>query len=198
MTTRPRTGIHTGGEAWTHIHGQIAAAALAEIARTGWNAFTIEGVAAAAGVNKRTVYRHFDDRLGLALAGIRQLPTWAGTRVGDVGPRERVRHLVALAQTYPLNYLPVLATALTHREDTPELLATLTEHVVVARIAAMDAMLAEGVQGGWAKPTIAGWQVEALLTGLQVAQLRGDPHLSERKRTAAITDTVWEFIAVGD
>jgi AcrR family transcriptional regulator len=43
----------------------ILRAALAELGESGYGAFTIESVAARAGVAKSTIYRHWPDRLAL-------------------------------------------------------------------------------------------------------------------------------------
>lgn len=72
----------------------IRQAALSELAEAGYGGFTIESVAARAGVGRSTVYRHWDSKLALiadALETLNEQPTPDFT---DGTPRERVEHIL--------------------------------------------------------------------------------------------------------
>jgi AcrR family transcriptional regulator len=53
--------------------GAILDAATAQFAEHGFAGTTVEGVAAAVGATKRTIYRHFTDKPGLFLAAVERL-----------------------------------------------------------------------------------------------------------------------------
>jgi TetR/AcrR family transcriptional regulator, regulator of autoinduction and epiphytic fitness len=94
----------------------VRAAALAELAASGYGAFTIEAVAARAGVARSTVYRHWPDKLTLLIDAFSALNVQPGREPDDRPPRERivelVDHLVA-AMRDPLRsaWAPALSDA---------------------------------------------------------------------------------------
>jgi TetR/AcrR family transcriptional regulator, regulator of autoinduction and epiphytic fitness len=94
----------------------VRAAALAELAASGYGAFTIEAVAARAGVARSTVYRHWPDKLTLLVDAFSALNVQPGREPDDRPPRERVvqivDHLVA-AMRDPLRsaWSPALSDA---------------------------------------------------------------------------------------
>lgn len=175
------------------MHARIADAAVDVLAERGWHRFSREAVATAAGVSNNAVYGHYDTKLTLALDAIRQLPVWAGTTIGDGDPYQRLLQLVTIGDAYPHRFLPILTTALHHQDEVPELLQTLTDHVIAPRIAAYDTLLAEGRAAGWADLHVTGWQIDAAFTGLLVAEMRGDPLLNGPHRNTAIANMIWEL-----
>jgi TetR/AcrR family transcriptional regulator, regulator of autoinduction and epiphytic fitness len=71
----------------------VREAAVAELAHSGWGGFTIEAVAARAGVARSTVYRHWPDKLALLLDALEHHSTQPPA--GDTPPgRPRVVALV--------------------------------------------------------------------------------------------------------
>ena len=67
----------------------ILQAALAELGAIGYGAFTIESVAARAGVGKSTIYRHWPGKLALVEDAFRTLK--ASAAIPEAGPiRERI------------------------------------------------------------------------------------------------------------
>ncbi len=189
-------GIRTGGKAWLHIHSTIATSALEVLAEAGWGLFTVEAVADRAEVSKRTVYRHFPDKESLAVAGIRILPTYDGWGRGEGTTYERIKKAVARGSLFPHYLAPVLSTCIVHRDDVPSLLETLVAHVLDPRAKAFDAGLADARTEGVVKEGIQGFQVDALVTGLLLAEYRGIPEMNTpTKRATVMTDTIWDFIS---
>ena len=189
-------GIRTGGKAWLHIHSTISTTSLEVLAEAGWGLFTVEAVADRAEVSKRTVYRHFPDKESLAVAGIRILPTYDGWGRGEGSTHERIKKAVARGTLFPHYLAPVLSTCIVHRDDVPSLLETLIAHVLTPRAKAFDAALDDAQKEGVAKEGIQGYQVDALVTGLLLAEYRGIPEMSTpTKRATVMTETIWKFIS---
>ncbi len=188
-------GIRTGGKAWLQIHSTVATSALEVLAESGWGMFTVEAVAELAGVSKRTVYRHYPDKESLAVAGIRLLPTYDGWGRGEGTTYERLKKAVARGSLFPHYLAPVLSTCIVHRDDVPSLLETLTRHVLEPHARAFDEGLEDARREGVVKDDIRGFQVDALITGLLLAEYRGIPEMNTpTKRAAVMTDTIWDFI----
>ncbi len=189
-------GIRTGGKAWLHIHSTIATSALEVLAEAGWGLFTVEAVANRAEVSKRTVYRHFPDKESLAISGIRIMPTYDDWGRGEGTTYERIKKAVARGSLFRHYLAPVLSTCIVHRDDVPSLLETLVTHVLDPRVRAFDAGLEDARKEGVAKDGIQGFQVDALVTGLLLAEYRGIPEMNTpTKRAAVLTDTIWDFIS---
>ena len=189
-------GIRTGGTDWNRIHALIAEAALDHLADAGYTAFSIEAVAAASGVNKRTIYRHYATKLDLALTAIRQMPTWAGWTDIEGSPKDRIRHAASLGTHVRRHIVGITATCLTHVDNTPELMDTLRHQVLIPRERAISAFLSEGKKAGWARPDVTAWQVLALIVGMDVSvQLGAGPLAQPRKWTNLSTDALWQLIA---
>jgi AcrR family transcriptional regulator len=72
----------------------ILEAALAELGEVGYGAFTIESVAARAGVGKSTIYRHWPEKLGLIADAFQTLHQERGPDIASGSPRERIERVV--------------------------------------------------------------------------------------------------------
>ena len=72
----------------------ILEAALAELGEVGYGAFTIESVAARAGVGKSTIYRHWPEKLGLIADAFQTFHQQRGPDIASGTPRERVERVV--------------------------------------------------------------------------------------------------------
>lgn len=188
-------GIQTGGAAWTQLHAQIAATALEILADAGYAAFTIDAVAKAAGTTRRTVYQHYPNKLALAVAAIRQLPAYEAwpARGGDI--RHRIHELITNASMFPLRMPALLATALVHRGDAPELLAALNEHVLTPRRAVVSAHVTQAQQAGEIRGDITGEDVDTFITGFMLKEAAGLlAFRTKAKRAAALEDGVWRLL----
>ena len=72
----------------------ILRAALAELGDAGYGAFTIESVAARAGVGKSTIYRHWSDKLDLIRDAFLTFHEQEGPDLGSGTPRDRVERII--------------------------------------------------------------------------------------------------------
>lgn len=72
----------------------ILRAALEELGEAGYGAFTIESVAARAGVGKSTIYRHWPDKLALVSDAFKTLHEVAAPDLVTGSPRERLKRIL--------------------------------------------------------------------------------------------------------
>ena len=72
----------------------ILEAALQELGEIGYGAFTIEAVAARAGVGKSTIYRHWPDKLELIADAFQTFHEQRGPDIGTGSPRGRVERVL--------------------------------------------------------------------------------------------------------
>src|ERR1700749_3154939 len=73
---------------WQRKHNAIGAAALVLFARDGYERTSVDAIAAAAGVSKRTVYSHYADKERLFLAVVEDTYTLLMGQARDIGDRE--------------------------------------------------------------------------------------------------------------
>ncbi|HEX4194720.1 MAG TPA: TetR/AcrR family transcriptional regulator [Stellaceae bacterium] len=73
----------------------ILAAALEELGASGYGGFTIESVAARAGVGKSTIYRHWPDRLALIADAFAKLHQEGGPDLSSGTAREKLTRILA-------------------------------------------------------------------------------------------------------
>jgi AcrR family transcriptional regulator len=128
----------------------ILAAAIEEFASNGVDAFSIEAVAARAGVGKTTIYRRWSNRDALVLDAfsaieLEEQPRFAGASVRD----DLVTTLETIRAKHPDSMherlLPrVVAAAQTH----PELMQGYQERVIERRRDHVRAILRRGVDSG--------------------------------------------------
>jgi AcrR family transcriptional regulator len=94
----------------------ILAAALDELGAVGYGSFTIESVAARAGVGKSTIYRHWPDKLALIADAFSQLQEERDPELITGTPREKLerilRHVADVVVDSPFGVcLPALIDA---------------------------------------------------------------------------------------
>lgn len=190
-------GVRTGGAAWTRVHAAIAAAGLEILAERGYGGFTVDAVAEASGIARRTIYRHYPTRLSLAVAALRQLPTMDGWWPATGAPREQLRAALRHGASFPVRLPQLMATAMVHREDAPELLEALHDQVLIPRLRTIDAWVEQGKAHGWARPDVQGWQVAVLLQGSIDAEVLGLVDFgSARQRAETLADAAWNLVAL--
>jgi TetR/AcrR family transcriptional regulator of autoinduction and epiphytic fitness len=129
----------------------LLAGALDELAAVGYAAFSMESVAARAGVGRSTLYRHWGDRLQLisdALETLNVQPAprdWPDERTAREQVVDLLRHLaVALTDSRVGAGIPALVHA---AEQDPGIGAFLHDYSARRR-AALVAAIAEGVRRG--------------------------------------------------
>ena len=86
-----KRGVDPRVERSRHV---ILEAALAELGEVGYGAFTIESVAARAGVGKSTIYRHWPDKLGLIADAFQTFHEESGPDIANGTVRARVERVV--------------------------------------------------------------------------------------------------------
>ena len=127
----------------------VRQAALAELGEAGYGAFTIESVAARAGVAKTTIYRHWPSKLALVSDALETLNEQPGPDLGQGSPRERVdclvRHVAEVVSGSTFSAcIPALIDA---AEREPDVRAFHHGYSARRRQALIDA-IAEGVATG--------------------------------------------------
>jgi AcrR family transcriptional regulator len=110
-----------------------------------WRALTIRGVAERAGVNERTVYRHFDNERALRDAVMRRLEEQAGVALADLtleGVGDAAARIFRLVASYPPGPRPALDPTLAeaNRRQHEALLSAVGQHA--ERWPAADRLLA--------------------------------------------------------
>lgn len=196
--TEPIKGVHAGGAAWLQVHASIAAHALQLLSSRGYGAFTVDTLAAASGINRRTIYRHYPTRAELAVAAIRQMPMYDPAWSSATGsPRERLRQATRTVSAHPVLLPGLLATAVTHTDDAPELLEAVTDYVLRPRSAFITRLLQEGQDAGWVRPDASEWEVSSLINGLMFEEALNLVAFPNRaQRADALADAIWRQVAL--
>ena len=166
-------GVRKGGAAWEGAHRRLALTALRIMAQRGYAELVMDDVALHAGMSKRTVYRHYESKLDLGVAAIMQLPAWQAIDVGEGTTREQVRRFIEKVSASEPLFTKVLATALVHRETTPELLSALREHVLIPREREFARQIEAGQRRGEIDPDVTPAAIAALSIGMQIDHLDG-------------------------
>lgn len=187
-------GIREGGAEWERLHAQLAATALAVLAERGYADMVMDEVAERTGASKRTIYRHYPTKVDLAVAAIRTLPTFDGWGAGTGTAQERLARAVAIAEDRAPYFAPVLATAIVHRDTVPALLATMRDHVLLPRQAAIAAFLATGEASGEIRPGLDPLAVAALLTGIIIQRLDGTRTVEGKAGARINFDHIWSML----
>jgi TetR/AcrR family transcriptional regulator, regulator of autoinduction and epiphytic fitness len=127
----------------------IRRAALEELGEAGYGAFTIEAVAARAGVAKSTIYRHWSDKLDLIADAFE---TFHEQEVPDVqlgSPRERVQLLVGhVAQVVVDSTFSACIPALIEGAERDSRVREFHHRYSAARRQSLIDVIAEGVAAG--------------------------------------------------
>lgn len=157
MTTASDSAIRKPGRPRSAQADQaILQAALEEMAAVGYEALTIEAVAARAGVGKTTIYRRWPskDELIKAAVGVVHIQT----PIPDTGHLRddvflMVRNTLEAGIRYPL--LPKLFfRALSELRDRPEIFAVLQEQMIGPRFQQLFAMMDHAKERGEMRPDI--------------------------------------------
>jgi TetR/AcrR family transcriptional regulator, regulator of autoinduction and epiphytic fitness len=127
----------------------IRQATLAELGDVGYGAFTIESVAARAGVGKSTIYRHWRSKLALITDAFESLNQQPSPNLEGGSPRQRVEQLLrhvseAMRNSIFSRCVPALIEASQHHSEVAEFL---NRYNTQRRQALIDAV-AEGVANG--------------------------------------------------
>jgi TetR/AcrR family transcriptional regulator of autoinduction and epiphytic fitness len=127
----------------------VRQAALIELAERGYGAFTIESVAARAGVGKSTIYRLWRTKLALIADAFETLNEQPRPAPQGGSPRQRVQQLLmhvadAMRDSLFSRCMPALIEASARHPDVAAFLSSYSEQ---RRAALLDAV-AEGISAG--------------------------------------------------
>ena len=157
MTTASESGIRKPGRPRSAQADQaILRATLEELAETGIEAMSIEGVAARAGVGKTTIYRRWPSKEELIKAAVGVVHIQ--TPIPDTGHLRDdvfllVRNTLEAGARYPL--LPKLFfRALSELKDQPEIFAVLQEQMIGPRFKQIFAMIDHAKERGEMRPDL--------------------------------------------
>lgn len=175
----------------------ILGATVRLLAEQGYDAMSIEGVAADAGVGKTTIYRRYANKRDLVVAAISsvastpsELPDTGDTRADLI---TLIREMFALLRSTGVG-LSMLGTLLVKERDEPMLLELFRERVILPRIAVAGALLHRGVQRGELRPDIEPEVILPIVVGSTVARhLAGLPE--DDAWLESMVDAVWRGIA---
>jgi AcrR family transcriptional regulator len=191
---RVPAGIREGGAEWERLHTALAVTALEVLAARGYADMGMDEVSVRAGASKRTVYRHYPTKVDLAVAAIRQIPTFTGWGEGTGTIEERLARAMGTASDRAPVFAAVLSTAIVHRSTIPALLTALREHVLIPRQAAIAAFLDEGITAGEIRAGIDPLTVAALLAGVSIQHLAGTRTVHGKPGARIDFDHVWALL----
>jgi AcrR family transcriptional regulator len=153
-------------------------------ARSGFAATSMEDVAAACGVTKLIVYRHFDSKEELYRAILQRVfdrqaeELWRGLQ-GKTGRGLGVRTLLTVAREDPAAFVLLWR----HAAREPQFADYAAEQRSLAVLAVHELMQLESkdpVFDRWSAEAVYGWLVEAVLTWLEVGEPARDEELIAR------------------
>lgn len=127
----------------------VRQAALGELAAKGYGGFTIESVAARAGVGKSTVYRHWGNKLALIADALETFNEQPPHHPGDGTPRERAEKLLRhFAEVFRDNTLSACIPALIEAAEHNATVRDFYHRFSARHRQALTDVLAEGVASG--------------------------------------------------
>ena len=119
VTSQPSAGVRRRS---SRAHAAILAATIDLLAELGFAGLTIEGIAAAAGVGKSTIYRHWSSKAQLVIEAFGSLArVEPPVRTGDLRTDlvARLRALIMAVNSPPLG--PIIPSLIDAAERDPEL-----------------------------------------------------------------------------
>ena len=167
------------------------------LADQGYDAMSIEGVAAAAGVGKTTIYRRYPNKRDLVVAALGAAAATFPVRPDSGSARDDIlaliRDTLEVMRRTGVGFT-MAGTFLVKERDEPMLLALFRERVLLPRIQLGSAILRRGVERGELRPDIDPEAVLPILVGSTFAR-----HLAGLSEDEAwlnsMVDTVWAGIA---
>jgi AcrR family transcriptional regulator len=177
----------------------ILATTIRLLTEQGYDAMSIDGVAAAAGVGKATIYRRYPGKRELVVAAISSIaatlppPPDSGSTRNDL--RVLIRQTLDVVARGGVGFA-MMGTLLARERDDPELMALFRSRVLAPRLEVIDQLLRRGIDRGDVRPDIAidvvpQAIVGAIFAGRVIGASEDEPWLD------TVFDTVWRGIAAG-
>ena len=167
------------------------------LAEQGYDAMSIEGVAAAAGVGKTTIYRRYPNKRDLVVAALGSAAATFPDRPDSGSARDDI--LALIRDTFEVMRrtgigFSMAGTFLVKERDEPMLLALFRERVLWPRIELGTRILRRGIERGELRPDIEPEVVLPILVGSTFARhIAGLPE--DDAWLNAMVDAVWKGIA---
>jgi AcrR family transcriptional regulator len=166
------------------------------LAEQGYDAMSIEGVAAAAGVGKTTIYRRYPNKRDLVIAALGSVAATLPEPSNAGNTRDDIRALIAdtleVLRRTGVGF-SMAGTLLVKERDEPMLLALFRERVLRPRFELGVAILRRGIERGELRPDIEPEVVLPILVGSIFARhIAGFPE--DEAWLASMIDTVWKGI----
>jgi AcrR family transcriptional regulator len=195
MRRRPTATAPPGRPFDESLTPAILAAALAELARTGFEALSLERVARRAGTAKTSLYRRWPSRDALVVDALRtflEARGLAGAAARDEGSlrRDLIAHARRLTALLSPERAAVLAGLLLAIRTRPELAALVRALLVQEEQRAMDAILARAAGRGELAPPDVPVPVRQVLPSMILTRLLVGGGPADDAALAAIVDEV--------
>jgi len=169
----------------------ILGTAIRLLAEQGYDAMSIEGVAAAAGVGKTTIYRRYPNKRDLVVAALGSVAAILPEQLDSGSARDDI--LALISDTLVIGF-SMAGTFLVKERDEPMLLALFRERVLWPRLELGTQILRRGIERGELRPDIEPEVVLPILVGSTFARhIAGLPE--DEAWLGTMVDTVWRGIA---
>lgn len=196
VMTTPKTQRTAGRPRSTEADLAILQTTLRLLREQGYDAMSMEGVAAAAGVGKTTIYRRYPGKRELVAAAVSSLTATVRPPAdsGDV----RANLLTFLRQMHKIlsgsDMFPMLGTLLVKEREDPELLDLFRGLIIRPQMEAVASLLRQGVEQGRLRADISIYVVAQLFAGAIFARhISGLPE--DEEWLQSVVETVWDGIA---
>ncbi len=197
---QPGEPAHRGRPRSAEADAAITRATLRILADVGYEGLSIEGVAAAAGVGKTTVYRRYRSKAELVLATMTQVDRDAGPPPRDAlgsisGTREALRFMIrgaAVIISTP-GVLPALSNLIAGPGQDTELAPAIRGQVFGPNIDLLRGRIEAGIDEGEVRPDAAAdAAIDAAFGALIARSLRGG--VLDEAWQEEVLDTLWRGI----
>ncbi len=175
----------------------ILATTIRLLGEQGYDAMSIEGIAAAAGVGKTTIYRRYQSKRDVVVAAISAFvatptePPDSGSTRDDM--MALIREMLELLFRTGIGF-SMIGTLLVKERDEPMLLELFRERVIQPRFRLASSVLRRGVERGELRPDLDPTVVLPMMVGSTLARhLAGLP--ADDEWLNAMVDAMWSGIA---
>jgi AcrR family transcriptional regulator len=176
------------------VDAPILRAAFRMLIDVGYQAMSIEAVAAEAGVGKTTVYRRYPTKRDLVLAVLNALTTTGPIPTAETRTAIELFVRQSLGAPVAVSGVRVMSALLLEEGREPELIETFRRRVLAPRRAVLDGVLRAGVERGEIRPDVdVDVTIEFVAGALIAHRVLALP--VDDTWIAAVTDALWRSIA---
>ncbi len=174
----------------------ILSATLRLLTEHGYAGMSMEGVAAAAGVGKTTIYRRFPQKIELVSAALSSILTEAGPVPDSGNTRADLMQFLTLNRDVFIQsrVYSIVGTLLVEEKRNPELFEILRQRAIFPRRNQLQQILERGVQRGEIRTGVnLDAAMEALVGSLYARHILGLPETTDWLES--VVDVVWGGLA---